>query len=336
MRQRSLRVKEEPLAILAFHHYTTPMHLFHRVLAPLFVLLLATPVTAAPALWRFGDEDTTIYLFGTIHALPPGYRWRDARINRALERSDTLVIETVIDKNPAALAQLFPPPDPSLPPIVERVPARNRKALLRIIEKSGVDQTALNRMPTWQVAFLMMGTMMKDLGIARYAGVENNVSRDFETPLKEGMAPRNIEGLETPASQLALFSNLSEENQRELLSSIISGQGNARVDYTRMLGAWANGDQPAIARAFADDKDLTPHLREILLRQRNTQWTKWLKARLEKPGTVFVAVGAGHLAGPISLQSMLAAEGIEVRRIYAGPVRGKSTSSKRNRSGLRR
>ena len=302
------------------------MYLLRCALAPLLALLLATPVAAAPALWRFGDEDTTIYLFGTIHALPPGYRWRDARINRAMERSDTLVIETVIDKDPANLARLFPPPDPSLPPIVERVPAKNRKALIRLIRKSGIDQMALDRMPTWQAAFLMMGAMMKDLGIARDAGVESNISKDFETPYKQGGAPRNIEGLETPASQLALFSNLSEEDQRELLGSMVSGEGDARVDYVKMLGAWANGNQPAIARAFAEDEDLTPRLREILLRQRNANWTRWLKARLDTPGTVFVAVGAGHLAGSTSVQSMLTADGIKVERIYAHQPRRKQAA----------
>ena len=76
-----------------------------------------------------------------------------------------------------------------------------------------------------------------------------------------------------------------------------------------------------LARAFAEDEDLTPHLREVLLRQRNANWTRWLKARLDKPGTVFVAVGAGHLAGPSSVRTMLIAEGIAVERIYANPAR---------------
>ena len=193
-------------------------------------------------------------------------------------------------------------------------------------------------MPTWQAAFLMMGAMMKDLGIAREAGVENSISQRFEVALKEGGAPRRIEGLETPASQLALFSNLSEADQRELLSSMVSGQGNARADYAKMLAAWTSGNQLAIARAFADDEDLAPHLREVLLRQRNANWAQWLKARLDTPGTVFVAVGAGHLAGPMSVQTMLGAQGIAVQRIYANrpaqkPVR-KPPPMRRTRSGV--
>lgn len=293
---------------------------FRRALAPLLVLLLATPLSAAPALWRFGDHDTTIYLFGTIHALPPGTKWRDARIDRAMARSDTLVVETVIEKDPMAIARLFPPPDSTLPPIIERVPPQHRTAFVALLDKSGIRQAALDRMPTWQAAFMLMGAMMKDLGIARDAGVENSISGRFELP-GQGDAPRRIEGLETPASQLALFANLDEADQRELLTSMVAGQGNARRDYARMLRAWIRGDQAAIARAFARDEDLTPHLREVLLRQRNANWAKWLKARLDSPGTVFVAVGAGHLAGPLSVQRMLGAEGIRVSRIWPAAAR---------------
>ena len=94
-----------------------------------------------------------------------------------------------------------------------------------------------------------------------------------------------------------------------------------------MLRAWTNGDEPAIAKAFADDKDLTPHLREVLLRRRNASWAQWLKTRLETPGVVFVAVGAGHLAGPLSVQNMLAAEGVAVERIWNKPVPNRTSPS---------
>jgi uncharacterized protein YbaP (TraB family) len=308
------------------------MHLLRRALAPLLALLLATPVTAAPALWKFGDADTTIYLFGTIHALPPHYEWKDARLSKAMASADTLVIETLIDKDPAALAKLFPPPDPGLPPIIERVPPKDRAAFAAQLRKSGISQAWLDHMPTWQATFVLMGAMMKDLGIQRDSGVENSITPGFEppaagAPLPEGAKPKKIEALETPASQLALFADLSEADQRELLVSMVTGHGNAREDYARMLRAWARGDETAIAKTFADDQDLTPHLREVLLRRRNANWTQWLKARLDTPGVVFVAVGAGHLAGPMSVQHMLEQQGIRVERIWNGP---RPTRNRRN------
>ena len=48
-----------------------------------------------PALWKIADADTTIYLFGTTHALPKGFRWQSAPVRAAMMASDELVLETV-------------------------------------------------------------------------------------------------------------------------------------------------------------------------------------------------------------------------------------------------
>jgi len=296
------------------------MRFVRRALAAFLAFALAAPSQAEPALWKFGDADTTIYLFGTIHALPPGYEWQDDRIRKAMDASDTLVIETVIDKDPQAIARLFPPPDPSLPPIVERVPEKSRPAFEAVLKRSGLDPATLSRMPTWQASFMLMGAMMKDLGVQRDAGVEGGLIPAFAPDGKDvagagDARPKKVEALETASEQLALFANLSEADQREMLASFADGEGDAKSDYDRLVQAWATGDEASIAKAFDEDKDLTPHLREILLRKRNAAWAEWLKARLAKPGTLFVAVGAGHLAGPVSVQSMLEAEGIPVTRV---------------------
>ena len=39
------------------------------------------------------DEDTTIYLFGTVHVLPADLEWYDAEIDAALDSADTVVTE---------------------------------------------------------------------------------------------------------------------------------------------------------------------------------------------------------------------------------------------------
>ena len=49
--------------------------------------------TAAPALWKVADEDTTIYLFGTIHALPTDIEWSTPTLENALAASDSIVTE---------------------------------------------------------------------------------------------------------------------------------------------------------------------------------------------------------------------------------------------------
>ncbi|MBD3761294.1 TraB/GumN family protein, partial [Rhizorhabdus sp.] len=147
---------------------------------------------------------------------------------------------------------------------------------------------------------------------------------------------KKVEALETASEQLGLFASLPEADQREMLASFADGSGEARKDYARLLRAWTTGDQASIARAFNEDEDLTPHLRDVLLKKRNENWARWLKTRLDVPGTVFVAVGAGHLAGPLSVQTMLKADGITVSRVWpprkrrpAGAVRRTAARSAR-------
>ncbi|GAA4020466.1 TraB/GumN family protein [Sphingomonas swuensis] len=51
---------------------------------------------ARPALWVVGDADTTIFLFGTIHTHDGRAHWFDHAVRLAFERSDELVLETIV------------------------------------------------------------------------------------------------------------------------------------------------------------------------------------------------------------------------------------------------
>jgi uncharacterized protein YbaP (TraB family) len=54
----------------------------------------------------------------------------------------------------------------------------------------------------------------------------------------------------------------------------------------------------------------------MLISDRNAKWGQWIARRLQRPGTAFVAVGAGHLAGSDSVQNKLAMLGIQSGRVY--------------------
>ena len=49
-----------------------------------------------------------------------------------------------------------------------------------------------------------------------------------------------------------------------------------------------------------------------MLVRRNTNWADQIQTELEGSGTVFIAVGAGHLAGDDSVQNILERRGVEV------------------------
>jgi len=53
-----------------------------------------------------------------------------------------------------------------------------------------------------------------------------------------------------------------------------------------------------------------------LIKRRNANWSGWIERRLATtPGSVMIAVGAGHLAGPDSVIALLQHRGYRVRRV---------------------
>ena len=267
---------------------------------------------ARPALWQVSDRDTTIYLFGTIHLLPKNYAWRTPKFEKAVAGSQSLVVETIIDSsNPQALAGEMARLGfrPGLPPIAQRVPAAKRPMLEAAIVKTGVPRAAFDRMESWAAAFVLLGTQFKDLGLTGEDGVESVLRGAFTT------AGKPVGQLETNAEQLGLFDTLPESAQLALLEGAIEAPGEMRGEFQGMLAAWARGDVARIGATFNEDLAGSPELREALLRRRNVNWTRWIQHRMATPGSVLVAVGAGHLAGSDSVIAMLERDGYRVRRV---------------------
>ncbi|UXN73041.1 TraB/GumN family protein [Devosia sp. A8/3-2] len=57
---------------------------------PALLLALAAPAQAAPALWSISDDDSTIWLFGSFHLLPPDLDWRTDLFSETLEKADVV------------------------------------------------------------------------------------------------------------------------------------------------------------------------------------------------------------------------------------------------------
>lgn len=120
--------------------------------------------------------------------------------------------------------------------------------------------------------------------------------------------------LETPEYQLGLFDSLSLASQQGYLREVALNSGSIASDLAKMIAAWKTGNALRLAKLInADQRD--PELSEALLIGRNRHWADWIKQRLTSPGKVFLAVGAGHLAGHDSVQEQLAKQGIIATRV---------------------
>lgn len=271
-----------------------------------------TPQAARPALWVVSDPDTTIYLFGTIHLLPEKLQWRTPVFDRAANDAQQLIVETIVDQqDPRELqaAEFNLGLKQGLPPIAQRVPPKKLARLRAAIAKSGVPEKFYDQMKTWLAAIQLLGVQLREMGLKGSSGPEEILRQQFLA------AHKPIGQLETPIEQFGYFDHLSEKAQRELLEGSIEPDGAATKSFDAMLRPWSNGDIPGIAVAFRQELKGSPEIRRALLDDRNAHWTKWIEQRLAQPGTIMVAVGAGHLAGDTSVVAKLKADGVQVKRL---------------------
>jgi uncharacterized protein YbaP (TraB family) len=267
--------------------------------------------TPHPAMWLLADKDTKIYLFGTFHLLPPGSAWRTPAFEQALSASQELVLEVPNIDDPMAVAQAMQglAVTPGNPPLAERVAPEKRAALAAMIEESGYPAALLDRLDTWAAALILLKVTFQKLGVQPDQGVEINLIAPWKA------SGRPISGLETVEDQFRIFDGLSESSQRAMLESVLDQNVDVRAQFAAMLAAWSKGDTDAIARTFNQQEALSTEMNRLLIGARNAKWADTLARRMDRPGTVFVAVGAGHLAGPQSVQHMLEAKGYTATRL---------------------
>jgi uncharacterized protein YbaP (TraB family) len=82
-----------------------------------------------------------------------------------------------------------------------------------------------------------------------------------------------------------------------------------------MVDGWNRGDARPIEAVVGAVRNQSPEAYRRLFSDRNEAWAKWIAQRLDQPGTVFVAVGTGHLVGSDSVQAKLAQAGVKSARI---------------------
>ncbi|WP_287979789.1 TraB/GumN family protein [Sphingomonas sp.] len=266
---------------------------------------------ADPALWVVKDKDTTVYLFGTIHVLKPGLTWFDEAVKTAFDRSDEIKLELVMPDQ-AAMTKLVMATGVApagAPPLTEQLPADKRPAFTKAVVDMGLPANALDRFRPWLAATQLSIAPLSKMGYDSANGPEAVITAAAK------QAGKPLTGLETAEQQLGFFGSLSQPAQLQFLESTVDELPKLDETMATMVKEWADGDPDALAREMNDNLKDSPEVAKVLLTDRNARWAQWIKGRMAQPGTVFIAVGAGHLAGPDSVQAQLAKLGLKAERI---------------------
>jgi uncharacterized protein len=269
----------------------------------------AETVDVDPALWVVKDADTTIYLFGTVHILKPGMGWFDEEVKAAFDRSDRLVME-LVEPDVATTQKLFAKYglDTSGKTLTSKMTEDEKAIYAKAMEKVGLPVAAFEPLDPWAAAVTMQIVGLQQGGYDVNSGVETQLTAAAKA------AKMPIEGVETMESQLAIFDTLSQETQIKFLIEGAKAIDEMNKNMDDMVALWAKPDPEGLATLM--NEGLTdPKLYAALLTKRNANWAAWIDKQMAKPGTTFMAVGAGHLSGATSVPQLLKAYGIEAQRI---------------------
>jgi uncharacterized protein len=272
-------------------------------------LELIDVVDVDPALWVVKDKDTTIYLFGTIHILKPGLSWFDEAVKAAFDRSDELVVE-MVEPSAAESQEIFSKYgiDQSGRKLTAKLAETDRPAYSALLNKLKIPMESFDPLDPWAVAVTLQMVSLQASGFDPNSGVDGQL----EAAAKAVRKP--VRGVETFEWQLSLFDTLPEASQLQFLNESVRDFDEMSKGMEQLVTTWSKPDPDGLARLMNDGL-VDPILYKRLLSDRNVKWAKWIDERMKQPGTIFMAVGAGHLAGKDSVQNQLKAYKRKSKRV---------------------
>lgn len=271
------------------------------------------PLTGAPAMWSVKDDDSTIYLFGTFHALPPELEWQTDAYHDAMEDAKITVVEADITSEEAAAAikkmafeKGINPAGVTLSSILGEERAERFAA---VALENGISIKLLETLRPWLANMTVTMLAMENAGFDAKSGVETVLLAQAEA---EG---DRIEYLETGASQISMFAGLEDTESLQNFDASLDQLEDFKAILADIVDAWKIGDTEALERLINRHlEDSGPEVAEELLIQRNKNWIVKINEMMDGDENYFIAVGAGHLVGEDSVIDLLSGEGYEIER----------------------
>ena len=258
-----------------------------------------------PALWIVTDEDTTVYLFGTVHLLKPEMKWENERFNTAFAASDAVYQEADVTSDEAMQAMMKVLPGLAMYSDGQRLSDvlddEEEREVQEAADIVGVPMAGLEGMQPWFAGLNLMQRQIMKQGYKSDSGVEMVISAKAKESGKE------MRYFETASQQIQFLGGLPEDSQVEfLVQGAIAIEDDPNM-LDRLVADWGEGDVESIGEMMSgvdDWGDQTVY--ETLLVNRNEDWAVQITDLMDdEAGTFFVAVGAGHLAGEDSLVEIL-------------------------------
>ncbi|HTZ71252.1 MAG TPA: TraB/GumN family protein [Acetobacteraceae bacterium] len=267
-----------------------------------------THAVAAPALWVVRSSTATVYLFGTVHNLPPDVNWRSPMLDRALASSQQIWTEADTGSL-AYLQRLIRRYGLSQQGNLRNLLPRAYRARYEVeMSSAGLRVDQYGHIKPWLAQVLLDGVTLHreqhgfgvETALLAYARKHRRQAHTFESP----------------DSQFAVLADMPLEAQIRALEMEIDGYPTAGGVMNPLVRDWLDGqdvqlDQITNQRlAITDER----YFDDVIVR-RDEQFADAIVTLLQGTGTSFVALGAAHLCGGTSVQAQLKTQGYTAERV---------------------
>jgi len=256
-------------------------------------------------LWRISRRGTApSYLLGTIHSADPRVVGLRPAVQQALDLSERFVMEMQMDGDVllALGAEMLIIDGKDLETLLGR-DLYNR--VVKAMSEYAIPEMVVRNLKPWVAMALL--SMPKPSG---------EPILDLVLYQRSQAAGKPTGGLESAREQLAIFEELSLDDQIALLKMTIEQLPQLPRLFDQLIRAYAADDLQKVAELAAayTARGDTPAVQRFVLRlndQRNHRMAERMIPYLQQ-GNSFIAVGALHLAGPNGLIQLLRARGYDV------------------------
>ena len=277
----------------------------------------ASGTASTPAIWKISDEDNSIYLLGSFHALKAEDYPLSESVMNAYADAERMAFEVAPHElqSPDLAARMQ---QAALLPAGQNLQAFLPEASWRRLSvwsqtNPSFPIASLNRLEPWFVAILVVNTQAKAQGFESELGVDRHFMAAAQPAAKPAI------GLEKASQQIDLFDGMPLQAQQQLLQEALEANvaDNSR-DLEKLRRLWKSGDVNGLQReTVARMRREYPDLYQSINVDRNHAWLPQVQAMLDDEASedTMVVVGALHLLGDDGLVQLLRKKGYRVERL---------------------
>ena len=268
----------------------------------------ADAVWAKPVIWHVKAKDGhgQATLFGSLHILPANLHWLTPDILYAIQHSQVFVFEVPTDASALYRLRNLIAANGSLPEgqsLRALLPPQSQSDYDSAIAMAHLSPSVTDREKPWLVSMQLNLATITSRNYFPEAGV------DYVLMAWANDHFRSVRYLETIEQQFALLNPGDNDAPLADFEMGLKNYGAAKDTTQPLVQAWSEGDIAKLGALMDAYFAGHPDARQRLLTDRDRQWANQIEKMLSDNRSVFITVGAAHLAGPDGVPALLRQDG---------------------------